>query len=211
MQYFRIIFSKTAYQIAYIFAFGSGLCLSLPSVVGSINVVFFTIFPILIILVVVGGLMVHSRDMISTQIMAIFTTISHLCVPFVAISFFVAGLFSANLAVLAYTIPQLKLALALQKSGIEPWTKNIEIISTDPEIAGYVMGFTPVIYGPGETHYVLFDASGKFGDLAEQGREKELIRSENIKARKYQAYCGLHVTKTLKKYYLAVINYNNGC
>ncbi len=99
----------------------------------------------------------------------------------------------------------------LHRAGIEPWTKDIEIISTEPEIAVYVLGYTPGFASPGDTHYFILDSGGKFGEFAKSGRQQELASTDDFKLRHYKAYCGLVIKHTFGNYSLASRNDVDGC
>jgi uncharacterized integral membrane protein len=157
MTFFKFLFAKPAYKYAYVILFATGLCLGLPSIVGSLGL--FTLIAAITTLVTICCLIIIARDNISKQNFDFFSVISQLSIPLVAIGIFLGGFLTAEIAVFIYIVPQLKLALALKRAGYEPWSKSIEIISIEPEIAGYVLGSTPRFYEAGETHYFLLDTN----------------------------------------------------
>lgn len=135
----------------------------------------------------------------------------HCTAPILGIVMVLFGIVSAFPAVLAYTAPQMKFALADFRAGLTTSKDNIEVISADPNIATYRTGYLPGFAAPGSTAFVVLDTTGRFADLASKGRARELAGTPELNARHYQSYCPLYVTHWIGPYYRAILDDVDGC
>ena len=120
--------------------------------------------------------------------------IGHLLVPLVAASAGLLGFFAAPFFAVVYVSSQLSLAFALFHAGIEPPDKSVEIISVNPEIAAYHMGYIPGFLTAGTDVYFVFDPTGKLAG-ALGCRSRELAGNSELGSRNYGVYRGFGTTR----------------
>jgi hypothetical protein len=205
-------FSSFFYRAAYLVVFAGGLIFGLIPFLGA--------FAILAsIVLIVPGLTMAAIATILALVHVVLSFrrkdwtvgIGHLVVPVAAVALCLVGFVSAGPLMVACVAPQLKFALTNFRAGIQSADDNIEIISANPEIAVYRVGYFGGFASPGVTNFIVLDETGRFAELAPTAHARDLAGTPELKLRKYDAYCNLSVAHWVGPYYFASLDDVDGC
>lgn len=131
-------------------------------------------------------------------------------VPLGAVAIYSGYLIGPTIAI-SWISPQIESAVRNHLGKTQFDDPDIEIISTNPDIAVYRTAYLPGFAAPGSTSYIVLDRSGRFSELAKQGRVRSLAESADIQLRNYHAYCFLRVKHWIGAYSFATSYDVDGC